>query len=89
MTIRPTDPITELEGGLRIDGLPKDLANASDFFRVEEHPVDGNSVFTIAMYAPKEGYAHYVPFTAKSVNGLKDGSLASGTLINTVKLTYN
>lgn len=88
-TVSGTDPFTELEAGVKISNIPGDLSSAPAFFTEEQAPVNNYSDFKIGSYRPEDGEIHYLALTAAGVDYFKNGSIpAEGTLINTVKLTY-
>ena len=86
--VEATDPFTELEGGIKILNIPTQLDNAFVFFTVEQNPVGGISDFKFGMYDPKIGDIHATVFSYKGIDDFRNGLIPDGTLINTVKLTY-
>lgn len=87
-TVRGSDPFTELEAGIEISKLPTNLADLREFFIMEQTPVNAYSDFKLAHYKPSAGEMTYFGLTAAGVDYFKNGSIPDGTLVNTVKLTY-
>lgn len=87
-TVSGSDPFTELEAGVKISNIPGDLSSAPAFFTEEQAPVNNYSDFKITSYRPEDGEIYYLGLTAAGVDYFKNGSIPDGTLINTVKLTY-
>lgn len=87
-TVSGSDPFTELEAGVKISNIPGDLSSAPAFFTEEQAPVNDYSDFKIGSYRPEDGEIFYLGLTAAGVDYFKNGSIPDGTLINTVKLTY-
>ena len=87
-TIESTNPFTQLEGGVQIPNMPKNLSNAFRFFTVEQNPVNGYSNINMTMYSPRDGLAHFIVPTALGANNFRKGLIPNNTLINTVRLKY-
>ena len=87
-TVSGSDPFTELEAGVKISNIPGDLSSAPAFFTEEQAPVNNYSDFKITSYRPEDGEIYYLGLTAAGVDYFKNGLIPDGTLVNTVKLTY-
>lgn len=88
LTVRACDPFTEAEGSIRISNMPTQLDNAFVFFTVEQNPVGDMSIFQLGRYSSSKGDADATVLNDKGINYFRNGLIPDGTLVNTVKLTY-
>ena len=86
--VEACDPFTEAEGCIKISKVPTDLAKPRSFFIEEQTPVNGYSDFKLTNYLKADGKMYYVVPTVSGTNDFRNGLIPAGTLINTVKLTY-
>jgi hypothetical protein len=86
--VEACDPFTEAEGCIKISKVPTDLAEPSAFFIEEQTPVNGYSDFKLTNYLKADGEMYYVVPTVSGADDFRNGLIPDGTLINTVKLTY-
>ena len=86
--IESGNPFTETENTIKISNIPKNLDNWMSFFTIEQNPVDGLSDFKMGIYRPAEGAIFVSGLNDKGRNYFRNGLIPDGTLVNTVKLTY-
>ena len=87
-TVEACDPFTEAEGCIKISNVPTYLADPGAFFIEEQTPVNGYSDFKLTNYLKADGEMYYVVPTVSGADDFRNGLIPDGTLINTVKLTY-
>lgn len=86
-----SDPFTEGEGAIKICGLPTNVTDGAylrAFFTVEQTPVNGYSELLLMNYIKDKGELHYLVVKEAYVDDVRNGVIPYGTLVNTVKLTY-
>ncbi|VWX31578.1 hypothetical protein ENHY17A_50387 [Moraxellaceae bacterium 17A] len=86
--IRAGDPVTEGQQGLVMTNLPLNLQKPFSYFTVEQNPINAYSGCAMTRYSSSEGTAELTVLTQKAFDDFKNGLIPDGTLINTVKLTY-
>ena len=86
--IRAGDPVTEGQQGLVMTNLPLNLQKPFSYFTVEQNPINAYSGCAMTRYSSSEGTAELTVLTQKAFDDFKNGLIPDGTLVNTVKLTY-
>lgn len=86
--IRAGDLVTEGQQGLVMTNLPSNLQKPFSYFTVEQNPINAYSGCAMTRYSSSEGTAEFTVLTQKAFDDFAKGLIPDGTLINTVKLTY-